>query len=254
LARQPEVKLPAELFRDLERSGPVPLYYQISNRLEDAITSGQLPAGTRLENEIALSERLGLSRPTVRRAIQELVDKGLLVRRRGIGTQVVHGQVSRKVELTSLNEDLRESGRRPATTVLVHEVVPADDAVARALVVQPGSPTLHIRRLRTADGTPLAILDNHLPEAYTDLDREDLQERGLYELLRERGVVFSVAKQVIGARHCTAKEAELLDVPKTSAALTMSRTAFDNNGMAIELGEHCYRPDLYSFEIMLVSR
>ena len=92
-----ETHWPDDLFADLDRSGPVPLYYQVSTRLEGAIHDGTIPAGARLENEIAIGQRLGLSRPTVRRAIQELVDKGLLVRRRGIGTQVVQGEVRRQV-------------------------------------------------------------------------------------------------------------------------------------------------------------
>src|SRR5690625_3672912 len=79
---------PAELFKDLDRNSPVPLYFQVAQCLEDGIRDGVLPPGTRLENEISLAKRLSVSRPTVRRAIQEVVDKGLLVRRRGVGTQV----------------------------------------------------------------------------------------------------------------------------------------------------------------------
>jgi len=78
----------ANLFSDLNRSGPIPLYYQVETAIEKAILEGALPAGARLENEVALGERLNLSRPTIRRAIQDLVDKGLLVRRRGVGTQL----------------------------------------------------------------------------------------------------------------------------------------------------------------------
>ncbi len=121
---------PDHLFADLDRTGPVPLYYQVSRRLEAAIRSGEVPPGVRLENEIAIGERLGLSRPTVRRAIQELVDKGLLVRRRGVGTQVVQGQVTRPVELTSLYEDLQSTHHQPATRVLALEVTAASDAIA----------------------------------------------------------------------------------------------------------------------------
>ena len=69
----PEVILPMSVFMDIERSGPIPIYFQVSQRIEKAIQDGSLPAGSRLENEIALGDRLGLSRPTVRRAIQELV-------------------------------------------------------------------------------------------------------------------------------------------------------------------------------------
>src|ERR1700733_12843466 len=92
----------SELTVDLDRSSPVPLYYQVSRQIEAAIDAGDLAPGDRLENEISLADRGGLSRPTMRRAIQELVDKGLLVRRRGIGTQVVHGRVKRPMDLTSL--------------------------------------------------------------------------------------------------------------------------------------------------------
>lgn len=251
---QPEQQLPLELFLDLDRSGPVPLYYQVSNRLERAIREELLPAGSRLENEVALGQRLGLSRPTIRRAIQELVDKGLLVRRRGIGTQVVHGKVTRNVELTSLFEDLERTGQKPNTQVLVSETTAADAAMAETLGVEIGSPTLHISRLRMADGVPLALLDNVLPAEFVDLDVDALAAHGLYQLLRARGVTMRVAKQRIGARGATAQESDLLDITRNGAVLTMARTAFDNSGRAIEFGQHCYRPDLYSFEVTLVDR
>lgn len=251
---QPEQTLPVELFLDLDRSGPVPLYYQIATRLEQAIHDETLPAGSRLENEVALGTRLGLSRPTIRRAIQELVDKGLLVRRRGIGTQVVHGKVTRNVELTSLFEDLERTGQKPETDILSTEVTTADEKVADALGVATGSPIVHIRRLRRADGVPLAILENFLPEDLTDLDLGALEHHGLYQLLRARGVTMRVAKQRIGAREASGPESEMLDVRKGSALLTMSRTAFDNSGRAVEFGQHVYRPDLYSFEVTLVDR
>jgi len=251
---QLEQRLPVELFLDLDRSGPVPLYYQIESRLEQAILDQTLPAGARLENEVALATRLGLSRPTIRRAIQDLVDKGLLVRRRGIGTQVVHGKVTRNVELTSLYEDLEQSGQKPETRVLSVDVVPADEAVADALGVPVGSTVLHLKRLRSADGVPLAILDNVLPEQFADLDRDALSKHGLYQLLRARGVTMRVAKQRIGARAATTQEAELLDLSRGAPVLSMSRTAFDNSGAAVEFGQHCYRPDRYSFEVTLVDR
>ncbi|WP_350348244.1 GntR family transcriptional regulator [Agromyces sp. G08B096] len=254
MAQLPEHRLPVELFLDLDRSGPVPLYYQIASRLEQAIRDETLPAGSRLENEVALAARLGLSRPTIRRAIQDLVDQGLLVRRRGIGTQVVHGKVTRNVELTSLYEDLERSGQQPETQVLAVGTVAADEVAAEALGVAPGSEVLHVRRLRIADGAPLAILDNLLPAPFADLDRESLEKHGLYQLLRARGVTMRVAKQRIGARAATSQEAELLDLSRGAPILTMSRTVFDNSGVAVEFGQHCYRPDRYSFEVTLVDR
>jgi DNA-binding GntR family transcriptional regulator len=249
-----EQSLPVELFLDFDRSGPVPLYYQVASKLEKAISDGTLSAGARLENEIALSHRLGLSRPTVRRAIQELVDKGLLVRRRGIGTQVVHGKVTRNVELTSLYEDLERAGQVPSTRLLFARVGPCAPEAAEALGIAPGVDVLHIRRLRTADDLPLALLDNTLPPDHTDIDVAALERHGLYQLLRARGVTMQVAKQRIGARASTREESELLDLSRGAPVLTMTRTVFDNSGRAVEYGDHCYRPDLYSFEVTVVNR
>lgn len=239
---------------DIDRSGPIPLYYQVAKRIEDAIRNGTLPAGSRLENEVALSERLGLSRPTIRRAIQDVVDKGLLVRRRGIGTQVVHGEVARQVELTSLHEDLARSGRHPSTTLLLHEVVLADADLAERLSVAEGSELLHLRRLRSSDDTPLAVLENYLPGDFIDLSTSDLTQFGLYQVLRSRGTTMRVARERIGARSATREESELLDIRSSGPVLTMDRTAYDNSGRAVEYGHHCYRPDLYSFEVTLVDR
>lgn len=173
--------LPAsDLFLGLDRSGPIPLYYQIAGIIEKAIADGTMPPGSRLENEVSLGERLGISRPTVRRAIQELVNKGMLVRRRGIGTQVVQRPVTRKVELTSLYEDLQHDAKHPTTELLSREMIPADAATAEALSVPEGSEVLHIRRLRFADGVPIAVLENSLPPEYASIGEADLQARGLY--------------------------------------------------------------------------
>ena len=101
---------------DIDRSSPVPLYFQVAQVFEKAILDGELKPGDRFENELALAKRLNLSRPTTRRAIQELVDKGMLVRKRGVGTQVVQTPVHRPVELTSLFDDLARAGQEPATT------------------------------------------------------------------------------------------------------------------------------------------
>ncbi|MGZ0068718.1 GntR family transcriptional regulator [Microbacterium sp. Yaish 1] len=245
---------PESIGAELDRTGPVPLYFQVSTRLEHEIRAGNIAPGARLENEIAIAERLGLSRPTIRRAIQELVDKGLLVRRRGVGTQVVQGQVTRQVELTSLYEDLDNAQQGPATRVLEHEVRPADPASATALGVAEGSDILYLRRQRLTGTTPIAILENYLPADLADLDRDELEQRGLYQLLRARGIAIRIAKQKIGARRAEGDEHALLGIERGGPVLTMERIAFDNTGRAIEFGHHCYRPDMYTFETTVVAR
>ncbi|MFI0793217.1 GntR family transcriptional regulator [Micromonospora rubida] len=238
----------------LDRTSPVPLYFQVAQQIEAMIDVGTLPAGHRLDNEIQLADQMGLSRPTMRQAIQHLVDKGLLVRKRGVGTQVVHSMVKRSVELSSLYDDLAQASKRPTTTVLNMARVPAEDDVAIALRVPPGTEVVHLQRLRCAQGEPLAIMHNWLPEGLTDLTVERLEQRGLYEMLRAAAVHMRVANQRIGARAATLAEARLLHERRGAPLLTMSRTTYDDNGRAVEYGSHVYRATLYTFEIALVER
>jgi len=238
----------------LDRSSRVPLYFQLAQQLEDAIRDGHLRPGDRIETEIELAGRLGLGRPTVRQAVQELVSKGLLVRRRGVGTQVVAAQFSRPLELTSLFDDLAAADHRPSTRVLDLRTLPAEPDVAAALSVPTRSRVAYLERLRLQRGEPLAIMRNWLPVGLVDLDADRLATIGLYDLLRRSGVNLRIADQRIGARAATRSEARLLDVRSGAPLLTMERTAFDDGGRAVEYAQHCYRADAHSFATTLVCR
>lgn len=238
----------------IDRSSPVPLYFQFAQQLQRLIETGVLPPGTRLSNEIAMADRFGLSRPTMRQAMQHLVDKGLLARKRGVGTQVVTDRIRRQVEFTSLYEDLDRAGRRPRTDVLSVETVPATAPVATALRVEEGAPVVAVRRLRLADDEPIAVMHNHLPAGLLELTGEALTGAGLYELLRRSGIGLSVAEQTIGARRATAAEARLLGETRGAPLLTMTRTAYDTGGRPVEHGSHVYRASRYSFETTVAAR
>jgi len=237
----------------IDRSSPVPLYFQVAEQLQRAIADGVLVPGDRIANEIALADELGLSRPTMRQAIQTLVDKGLLVRKRGVGTQVIQPHVRRSVELTSLYEDLARAGESPTTSVLSIERVPAPAEVAAELDLREGEEVVVVHRLRFSRGEPLALMTNHLPGRFTP-SPEELSERGLYQYLRLQGVHLRVAHQRIGARLARAEEARLLEEPPRAALLTMERTAFDDVGAPVEFGRHVYRASRYDFETTLVGR
>ncbi|MYR62757.1 UTRA domain-containing protein [Streptomyces sp. SID625] len=238
----------------VDRSSPVPLYYQLAQQLEAAIEQGALTPGSLLGNEIELAARLGLSRPTVRQAIQSLVDKGLLVRRRGVGTQVVHSQVGRPLELSSLYDDLEAAGQRPTSSVLVNTVVPASAEAAAALGVAEGDEVHRVERLRLTHGEPMAYLVNQLPAGLLDLDTGRLEATGLYRLLRSAGITLHSARQSIGARAASGPEAERLGESEGSPLLTMERVTFDDTGRTVEFGTHTYRPSRYSFEFQLLVR
>jgi DNA-binding GntR family transcriptional regulator len=238
----------------LDRTSPIPLYFQVAQHLERAIESGEIEAGSRLDNEVDLADRLGLSRPTMRRAIQYLVDRGYLVRKRGVGTQVVHPKVRRPLQLTSLYDDLSTDGKLPTTKVLRLEEVAAPDTVARSLNLAEGAAVIDVQRLRYAQGEPLAVLRNYLPKGLVDLDARRLEVTGLYQLMRAAGVRLHLASQSIGARMATASEAKLLDDAKAAPLLTMTRIAYNDSGTPVEYGNHIYRASHYSFELVLVDR
>jgi DNA-binding GntR family transcriptional regulator len=238
----------------VDRTSPVPLYYQVAQELEQAIESGALQPGTRVDNENVLAERMNVSRPTLRRAIEYLVDRGLVVRKRGAGSQVVHPKVRRPIELSSLYDDLSSDGRRPTTKVLSLDPVPAPDAVAHSLGIDEGTPVMKIERLRFAQSEPLALMKNYVPSGLVPLTAEALEQTGLYRLMRAAGVSLHLASQTVGARTATAAEARILHDSRGAPLLTMERTTYDGSGRAVEFGSHIYRASIYSFQFVLATR
>lgn len=244
----PELNIP------IDRSSPVPLYHQVVQGIEAAIRSGVLEFGSRLDNEIELAAKLNLSRPTMRKAMDELVRAGLLVRKRGVGTQVVSNQVRRHLELTSLFDDLQGSGQKPATLVLDFRHGQTARSVAETLELPRDVRTYHFTRLRSVGGKPLALMENWVRDDITEITEGALRGQGLYQLLRDAGVNFRLATQRIGAAVADKRQAELLQMEAGAALVTMERTAVDDAGRTVETGRHVYRADSYSFEMTLVQR
>lgn len=238
----------------VDRSSPIPLYFQVAAQLEAAVDAGELTPGERLPNEVELASSLRLSRPTMRRALEELVDKGLVVRRRGYGTEVANTPVHRRVALTSLYDDLDAAGQRPQTEVLRLDGRRIHHAAAAAIGVELSTPLVYVERLRLADGRPLALMRNWLPPAFADLSRDELATNGLYQLLRSRGIQPHVARQRIGARAAGQRDARLLKIRRGRPLITMQRTAYDAEGRVIEFGDHVYRADAYAIEVTVFDR
>jgi DNA-binding GntR family transcriptional regulator len=235
----------------IDRSSPVPLYFQLAQHLEAEIRSGSLPVGTRLENEVALARELGLSRPTVRAAFGYLAERGMVARKRGYGTVVTREKLNRDVQLTSLHDDLIRAGQQPATKVLRNEVAVASESVAAALELPEGSLVICLERIRLADGEPIALMHNFLPAALVRLNDEALETHGLYEILRAAGIALTSATQRMSAKNALAAEARLLDEPRGAALLTMERTVLDDRDRPVEFGQHVYRASRYSLRTSL---
>ena len=236
----------------IDRTSDVPLYSQIAEALAALILDGTLAPGTRIEDEVSMARRLEVSRPTTRQALQRLVDRGLISRRRGAGTVVTSPHVRRPMELSSLLADLTKSGHTVSTSITEYSMHPADEEEAEHLGIEPGTNVTRIKRVRSADGEPIALMENLLPAAIAP-SHEELEQDGLYNLLRAQGVVPATATQSIGARNATPAEAGVLEEKRRAALLTVTRTAYDSSGAVIEYGTHVYRASRYSFETTLFN-
>ncbi len=234
----------------VDRSSPVPQYFQVAQALQRVIESGELPPGTRLDNEFSLADQLGVSRPTVRQALQYLMAKGLLARKRGVGTSVAADKVRRRTELTSLHDDLEQAGRHPRTTLLEFATFPARPEIATALALEAGAPVLSLRRLRYADDVPLAILRNHV-RCDLGIPADGLIQQGLYQLLRTAGVDIASAEQSVSARPATATEATLLEQKRGATLLVLDRTAYSGAGTPLEHGHDLCLASLYTLEMSI---
>ncbi|MFT0762325.1 GntR family transcriptional regulator [Scrofimicrobium sp. R131] len=243
-SRKGTVSEPYVLDIELDRSSSTPLHAQISEPLERLILAGTIPMNTLIEDEVSMAKRLNVSRPTTRRALQDLVNRGLLTRRRGIGTRVTPSQVHRPVGLTSLNSDLQKAGFETSTDILSYEVRLAGAKEAELLQCEEGIEIVRVERVRFSNGEPLALLVNLLPGDISPTLTE-LSEGGLYDCMRARGVVLSTAQHRVGARNASDREAQILSMHKGEAVLTMKQTVFDKNGRAVEYGSHIYNPTLY---------
>src|SRR5256886_782226 len=223
----------------LDRESPVPLYYQLAQNMETAIRSGRLSSGSHLENEIELARQLRVSRPTVRRAIALLANRGLVIRRHGIGTLVVPVRVRRPVRLSSLYDDLQEAGQAPSTRLLAYEIVPAPSEVGGSLHLSRGRRVLHFERLRLASDQPIALMRNFVPLSLEEVVTEEgLKSAGLYQLLRQNGIHLRLASQTIGGRRAPRRGAGPLQGPAGGPLLTMRRVSHDHGGQPGGYGSH----------------
>jgi GntR family transcriptional regulator len=211
--------------------------------------------GGRLPPERELATQLGVARETLRKALQELSEAGLLDRKQGAGTFVAAQPWVKPLQMHSFSEDMRSRGLSPSSTLLSAVAVRASAKVAQKLKIVPGTSAIEIRRLRLADGEPMALEVVYLAkERVPGFQAKRLQRQSLYEILeRDYKLLPRSAIQQIQATVVTEDEATLLNVAAFSPALLVERQVQNDNGETIEYAKSLYRADRYSFE-MNVSR
>ena len=238
----------------IDKSLPTPAYLQLKAQLESAIVAGHLSVGTALPSERDLAEELGLSRMTVRRAFEALVDDDLIEQRQGSGTYVRPRRLEQNIDrVRGFTEEVRSLGLEAGSVLLDARVAPADDETAKALLLDVGTSVLRIARLRTANDEPLAIQNAHLIPDLLGLSIDDLKRRGsLYRAIAERyGLAPQRARQTVSARLATREERALLHIDDRTPVLALERTTFDASDRPFEFVRSAYRGDRYRMALDL---
>ena len=226
--------------------GPVPLHHQVYLDLAASLDAGRWRAGDQLPTERDLAQHYGCSLITIRRALDELVREGRIERTRGRGTFVLHPRLDRDIaSRASFAEEMRQRGLDPETRLVSARPESASVAVASALALEPGSPTVYLERLRLASGDPYLLEQVHLPaERFPGLLATDLEHGSLYESLSTR-----YSTQVVRAREALepvllrAREARLLGQRRGAPALLIEGIAFDADDVPVEFGRTFVRGD-----------
>ncbi len=234
-----------------------PLYRRIEADLRDRIRTGDLPPGARVETELELMDRYGVSRATVRQALGGLIAVGALEVRRGLGTYVATARFEHTIGgFYSFSREIERGGRVPGTRVLGLTVEPAEVAVAEALGIAPGTAVVALRRIRLADDEPIVVETSRLPAArFPGLESVDFSSVRLYDTLTGvYGCRPTRARETFEPILLSASEAALLDQPRGAPALRVERTAFDQDDRPIEHCRSTVRGDRYRYAVELHDR
>jgi GntR family transcriptional regulator len=238
----------------LNKNIPIPLYYQLKEKLTQTIREGELPPGSLMPSERELSDRYGISRMTVRQALGEMVKEGLLVREQGKGTFVAEPKIDQGLlRLTSFSEDMRSRGMKPDSRIVAVYAQEAAQPVASALALEGNLKVLVLERVRLADGKPMAYEVSHLPLArFPELEHEELHSVSLYTLLEEKyGLTIKFARQVIEVGLSDRSNSEKLGIAVKSPVLLIERVTFDADDRPFEFVKSVYRGDRYKLQVEL---
>ncbi|MEM7643116.1 MAG: GntR family transcriptional regulator [Pseudomonadota bacterium] len=223
--------------------------------LRDQIASGRVADGETLPGEQKLAESFGVSRVTVRRALDALSDAGLVERRAGSGTRVRNGERpggAAEMDANTLLPQLVEMGQSTTARLLSFCYGPAPDQVAKAMRLGPGASVQIATRVRIADATPFSHLTTYVPAPIArSYSEDDLARTPLFALLERSGVTVAEAHQTVSATLAAPDVAEALEVAVGSALLSLRRVVRDADGNGVEYLSALYRPDMFRLEMPL---
>jgi GntR family transcriptional regulator len=234
-----------------------PLYERVETVLAGDIADGSLPPETQLPSEDGLIERFKVSRTTVRKAIQNLVERGLVEVRRGKGTFVTQPKITQELtELTGFVEDMQALGRTPTARLLDKRIVPADEAIAHHLALAPGTLVVRLQRVRLADGVAMSFDETYLLRDLGEKVAEnDLEAEPVFALLEGKyGTPLVGAEYKLEATAADPVAAKALQVPAGSPIFLIERTSYTTGNRPVDYERLHYRGDLIRFVTRLARR
>ncbi|MBN1566061.1 MAG: GntR family transcriptional regulator [Anaerolineae bacterium] len=235
----------------VDRTLNIPIYQQLEDQLEKLIADGTWHLNEPLPSETVLANQLQISVMTVRQAMAQLVNKGLIFREKGRGTFIAPQPMDRHLQrLESFTEDMHARDLPPSSRILIHRIAPVAKTITKRLGVAPDQPVMYLKRLRLIEDRPVAVHDAYINRQ--DLDRASLERVGsLYVLLEQRGVQLAEAEETIEATAADAETAQLLNMPTGAPLLKVTRLTWDRNHVPVELVVALYRADFYRYAVRL---
>ncbi len=233
---------------------PLPLYHKIYMVLRERLEEGAFPADAPMPSEHVLAAEFGVSRITIRRALERLTGKGMIARHRGRGTFPIAPRVSRplRTDISGLMESLQVMGRNTSVQLLEFGYVHASAEIAAALEITPGAEVQKAVRVRRHDGRPVSYLTTHvLAEVGRRFGPSDLETTPLLSLLAKSGVEVTAADQSITACMADTAAATQLEVEIGAPLLVVVRVIRDQSDRPVEHIRALYRPDLYEFQMSM---
>ncbi|MBE3593034.1 MAG: GntR family transcriptional regulator [Thermoanaerobacter sp.] len=237
-----------------ELKDTLPIYHQIKQIIREKILTNELKPDDRIPSEIEMAKLYGVSRMTVRNALNELVMEGYLYRVPGKGTFVARPRIERSFALlTGFMEDMRQKGLRPSSKLLSLKQIIPDSVLRKRLKLLPNEKVFEIVRLRYANEEPIVIQASYIPVFFCPgIESENLEISSLYDILEAKyQLVLDHAQQRLEATVADEKKAQLLGIKIGAPLLYIYRLSFLANGTPVEFVESWYRSDRYAFEVML---
>lgn len=237
----------------IDKTSPLPIYYQLVELIKGLIEKGELKSGDSLPSEREYAERFKISRMTVRQAITELVNSGYLYRQKGVGTFVAEKKIEQQLMgLTSFTEDMKSRGMVPSSKLIGFEIVSSPSYISEQLNIQEYAPVYEIKRVRLADGLPMAFETTYISANLVKGLTEETVNHSLYNYIENQlSIKIGEATQVLESSVASQQESQYLKINKGSPILLIQRNTRLEDGTPLEVVKSSYRADRYKFTITL---